>query len=201
MNAAEELTQRGYFVVRMGAVVNETVETTNPMIIDYATIARSDFMDIYLAAKCSFFLGCTAGLHLVPIIFRRPVIRTNFVPIHRDDLLADTTQGLTIPKKLWLREERRFMTFREFLATFSDSFRGNEHFQNIGVDLIENTPEELLAVAVEMDERLKETWQITKEDKELQERFWSLFDLTDPNEDFRPRLGAEFLRHNPELLA
>ena len=56
--AVEQLVQRGYSTVRMGAVVKEKLITTNPGIINYAENGkRSDFMDIYLSAKCVFFLG------------------------------------------------------------------------------------------------------------------------------------------------
>jgi len=201
--AAEELARRGYFVIRMGAVVNEALRTTNPMIIDYATKGRSDFMDMYLCANCRFFLGCTGGLTVVPRIFRRPVIFANFVPLFSDHLFHITCvpNGLVIPKKLWLRDERRFFTFRELVETRTDPFPGAEaHFQRIGVDVIENTPEELLAVSVEADERLNGTWQTTEEDEELQQRLWSLLNMIRPNQEFWPRMGAEFLRQNRELL-
>ena len=107
--------RRGYFVIRMGAVVNEALTTTNPMIIDYATKARSDFMDIFLCANCRFFFGCTGGFTAVPRIFRRPVIFGNLVALFKDQLTRAPT-GLVIPKKLWLREERRFMTLVDQVA-------------------------------------------------------------------------------------
>lgn len=55
-------------------------------------------------------------------------------------------------------------------------------------------------ISVEMDERLKGTWQTTEEDEELQRRFWSLFKPSELNRVFRSRIGAEFLRQNRELL-
>ena len=47
--AAEELTFRGYFVIRMGIHVHQAINSTDPKVIDYATNGmRSDFMDIFL---------------------------------------------------------------------------------------------------------------------------------------------------------
>ncbi|NQW22655.1 MAG: TIGR04372 family glycosyltransferase [SAR202 cluster bacterium] len=205
--AAEELARRGYFVIRMGAEVNEALRTTNPMIIDYATKARDDFLDIFLCAKCRFFMGGTGGLNSVPRLFHRPVVIENLVPFLTDQPLRLPPKCLILPKKLWLLEDQRFMTFREFLETGPDflelgpiKFPGFIHFERIGVEVVENTPEEIIAVAMEMDERLNGTWQITDEDRELQQRFWSILEVTGPNEDFRPRMGAEFLRQNRELL-
>ena len=75
----------------------------------------------------------------------------------------------------------------------------NEIFAKLNLELIENTPEEIRAVTIEMDERLNGTWDSTEEDKELQQRFWALFGpdkLKSPN----LRIGTEYLRQNKELL-
>ena len=58
MLAAEELAKRGYFVFRMGVVVEKPFNSKNSKIIDYANSnLRSDFMDVYLGAKCSFCIS------------------------------------------------------------------------------------------------------------------------------------------------
>ena len=197
--AAEEMTHLGYFTVRMGAVVKKPLQTANPMIIDYATRYRNDFMDIFLCAKCYFYFGSSAGLAMIPSIFRKPIANVNVVPIQ-----AVRTWGqddLFIPKKLWLREERRFMTFREIFDRRIDNIRIGKHYEQLGIESVENTPEEITALVVEMDERLKGIWQTTKEDEELQRRFWSIFK---PNKILHgvivSHIGAEFLRQNQELL-
>ncbi|MFC1909220.1 TIGR04372 family glycosyltransferase [Chloroflexota bacterium] len=197
--AAEEMTRRGYFAIRMGAVVKETLATTNPMIIDYATNFRSDFMDIYLCAKCHFYIGDDAGLNLVPFIFRRPVAYVNQIPIQTVHTWGP--DHLSIPKKLWLRKEHRFLTLREIFDWEVDDFRRTQQFEQAGIEPVENTPEEITALAMEMDERLKGTWQTTEEDEELQRRFWSLFRAhEDRHGIIVSRIGAEFLRQNQEFL-
>ena len=198
--AAEELARRHYFAVRMGSVVREALYATNDRIIDYATNGRTDFLDIYLGANCKFFLsGCT-GLYAIPMIFRRPIAYVNYVP-----LFYAPSRGLNdliIPKKLWLRAEQRFLTFREALSSEVGKFFQSEQYEKLGIDVVENTPEEIRALAVEMDERINGTWQTSKEDEERQVRFWSLFEPSEYNEnkDFLPRIGAEFLRQNSDLL-
>lgn len=196
--AAEELAHRGYFVVRTGAVVKEPLQTTNPMVIDYATKGRTEFLDIFLGAKCHFPLGDGCGLFAIPMVFRRPVAITNMVPLE----YAPTwlSNGLFIPKKLWLREERRFLTFGEVFNSGAGRFVRSEQYEQRGVEVVENTPEEIIALTVEMDERLKGTWQTTEEDEELQRRFWSLFKPSELHGVFVSHIGAEFLRQNRELL-
>lgn len=58
----------------------------------------------------------------------------------------------------------------------------------------------LAALAMEMDERLKGTWQTTEDDEELQRRFWSLFKPSELNGIIVSRIGTKFLRQNQELL-
>ena len=196
--AAEELSRRGYFAVRMGAAVLEGLKTTDPKIIDYATKYRSDFLDVYLGANCRFALGDTAGIYGLPTIFRRPMAFVNFIPLE----LAHTwnPQDLFIPKKLWLEKEERFMTFREVLESGAGLYVQSQRYEESGIQAIENTPEEIHALAMEMDERLNGTWQMTGEDEDLQRRFWSLFKSSEYHGTIRSHIGAEFLRQNQELL-
>ena len=77
----EELARRGYCTARMGATVKEPLQTTNTMIIDYATKGRTEFLDIYLGAKCYFYLGDPCGLDAIPMVFRRPLAMVNLVPL------------------------------------------------------------------------------------------------------------------------
>jgi putative glycosyltransferase (TIGR04372 family) len=78
--------------------------------------------------------------------------------------------------------------------------RESEHYEERGIDLIENTPEEIAAVTVEMDERLKGTWQASEEDEALQQRFWSCFKPPELELALASRMGAKFLRDNRALL-
>lgn len=200
--AVEQLALRGYFAIRMGAIVREPLKTSHPMIIDYAATARTEFLDIFLSAKCSFYLMDTVGMCAVTLAFRRPVAFVNYVPL--ENFHTWRPEVLSIPKKHWLRKEQRFMTFREVIDSGAGRFMATDDFERLGIDLLENTPEEITAVAVEMEARLNGTWQTTPEHEELQRRFWSLFkpSLASPfnHKIFLSRIGAEFLRQNRALL-
>ena len=54
--------------------------------------------------------------------------------------------------------------------------------------------------ALEMDARLNGTWHTTKEDKELQRRFWTLIDGSELHGTILSHIGAKFLRQNRDLL-
>lgn len=196
--AAEELVHRGYFALRMGAIVKEPLNTTDPMIIDYATRARTDFMDIYLGAKCRFLVCGANGLSGVSSIFRRPIAYVNCIPM--DSLTPWGPDDLHIFKKLWLSREHRFMRICESLESGAWIISRTHLFEEAGIEVVENTPEEIAALAVEMEERLQGIWQAAPEDEELQEQFWALFEGINPYGATPPRIGAEFLRQNRDLI-
>ena len=197
--AMEEMTVQGCFALRLGAAVAKDLQTTNPRIIDYASRYRDEFMDVYLCANCHFFLGDTAGLYSLATIFRRPVAWSNLIPLEyaptwgKDDLF--------IPKLLWIRGEKRFMTFREIAESRAGRFSLTEQYEAKGLEPVQNTPEEIAALAREMDDRIRGVWQTTEEDEDLQRRFWALFPASELNQVFLCRIGAEFLRRHKELLA
>lgn len=199
--AAEEMARRGYYSIRMGAVAKDALGVANPKIIDYAKNYRSDFLDIFLSAKCKFFLCSTGGINAVPRIFRRPIAYVNFIPLGIKHLLTCAPGGLFIPKKLWSKERHCFLTLSEILELGVDNFFTTSQYEKIGVEIMENTPEEICALAKEMDDRLSKKWLTTAEDEELQHNFWMLFkDPENPNKNFNLRVGTEFLRKNRYLM-
>ncbi len=203
--AAEELADRGYFVIRMGAKVREAIKSGHPRVIDYATNGmRSDFMDIYLGAKCEFCISNGTGFDAVPNIFRRPIVYVDHVA-----LVAINTWSprfLATTKKHWLRGESRFMTFREIFESGAAYFGLSSQYEDVGIDLIESTPEEIASVVLEMEARLKDTWQSTEEDEALQHCFWEIFpkyvtyNSRSLHGEIRSRIGADFLRQNKAWL-
>ncbi|MCS6765348.1 MAG: TIGR04372 family glycosyltransferase [Candidatus Protistobacter heckmanni] len=200
--AAEELTKRGYYVVRMGAAVNEAMRISdpNPMVIDYAAKGlRSDFMDIYLGAHCAFCISNGTGFDAVPFIFRRPIVYVDHVPV--GIIATFSPKFLATTKKLRLRKEGRLMTFQEIFASGAGhGMSSREDGLGIDVDLIESTPQEVAAVVLEMEARQRGTWQTTDEDEALQRRFWEIFPRNALHGEIRSRFGAEFLRQNKALL-
>ena len=196
--AVEGLVRSGYVAVRMGAVQGKRLNTSNPGIIDYASNYRTEFLDVYLGAKCKFFICDTAGIYAISEVFRRPVAWVNYTSIEYAPTYG--LDHLYIPKKLWLKKEKRFLTFREILTSDIGRFTNTEEYEREGIELIENRPDEITALVMEMDERMNGKWQTTPEDEKLQQRFRSFFKPSELNKVFLARIGAEFLRQNTELL-
>ncbi len=201
--AAEALADRGYYVIRMGVKVHEAINSAHPKIIDYATNGmRNDFMDIYLGAKCAFCISVGTGFDAVPLIFRRPIAYVNMVPIGY--LSTYVNQFVGILKHHFSIKSNKNLSLRDILINGVGFCMATSDYESKGILLIENTPEEIRDLVIEMDERLNKAWQPHEDDDSLQQRFWELFP-TDAHDayrglplhgEIRGRFGASFLRNN-----
>ncbi len=192
------LINRGYVVVRLGAYVSSPLSFKHPQMIDYAYYFRNDFMDIYLGANCTFLIGDTAGIYALGEVFRKPHAFVNFVPL----AYLNSWQGpsLVIPKKLWSKRDKRFLTFPEILNSEVGTYFYSEKYEKAEIDVIENTPEEILQLAIEMDERLKNNWTTTEKDEVLQRCFRDIFKHSQFHGGIKSRIGTHFLRQNQNLF-
>lgn len=207
VEAADELVRRGYYVLRMGSVVAEELTSTNPGVIDYASCAlRSDFADIYLGAGCSAYIGSDSGIQCVPLVFRKPVCYVNFSQTLIGYLLEmdiDNICSVFITKRLWHKEQQRFLSLREMFEAGLDGAAETRYFEDAGVEPVCNTSEEICDLAIEVDERLKGGWQPQLEDEDLQRRFWEIYWRCASNaraRDIHVHIGSAFLRKHVDLL-
>ena len=207
--AAKELADRGYYVVRMGAMVHTAIEVQHPKIIDYATNGmRSDFMDIYLGAKCTFCISTGTGWDAVPTIFRKPVVYVNYVPIGL--FMTFRHSCLSIPKKHVLKETQAKLSVSQIASLGACFCLNTSGYETAGIELIDNSPEEIRDVVCEMVERLDTNWDFYKdnEDDSLEKRFREIFlrlcasndPFVIPRSEVRGHIGAVFLRQNREWL-
>lgn len=204
--AAEALADRGYFVIRMGVKVRAAMKSAHPGIIDYAASGmRSDFMDIYLGANCDFCISTSTGFDAVPVIFRRPVVYVNMMP--PGYLCTFYKRFLAITKHHFSTRINRELTLQEIFAQGVGFSLRTSDYASRGIELIENTPEEIRDVVIEMAERLNGTWRPHEDDETLQREFWKIFPTDAVNDrgvpihgEIRIRYGAGFLRQNRRWL-
>jgi len=197
--AIKELVKRGYYCIRMGRVVNQEFSWKHPQVIDYATGPwRSDFADMYLISRCYFYIGTSCGIDFVASLFRKPQVILNIVPMSH--VCAWSSNYFNIFKKLWLKEEKRFLTFKEIVSSDVAEYMDGWQYQQRGLEVVSNTPEEILDAVIEKEERMNGSWQTNDEHEKLQQEFWGLFQPNAFNRVFRARVGSKFLLQNRQLL-
>ena len=199
--AAEYLTERGYFVIRMGKVVEEELKIGNPKVIDYASSGlTSDFADIFLLANCKFHLGACSGIACVPFIFRRPTALINMIPI---STITQFQSAPVIVKQVWDKNLNKYLSLRELFITGAADLHNTYQFEEAGLELKCNVPEEIRDLAIEVDNRLNGQWISHPKDDQLQERFWEIYRELAPNDlprNVQARIGTAFLRKHQYLL-
>jgi len=194
---AETLAKEGIWAIRVGAVVANPVFSSEPRVIDYASRYRSDFGDIYLATHCKFFLGTNCGITSVPNSFNVPVAWANVTPFGE---AAWRHTDLFIPKKYFDLTLNRLLTFREIMDRGGDRWGFAKHYVEAKVQLVENSPEEICDLALEMNARIDGNWTPHVDDEKLQECFRALFGSSHASYGFTSKVGAAFLRKNRHLL-
>ncbi len=204
--AADWLTSQGIWVIRVGTQVESPLMTNNPMIVDYAGRYRRhledpECADVYIQAKCKFFVGCTAGIYYLSQIFNLPVVFVNMIPLAECGRLD---HDLFILKKYWHSGENRFLTFREMAERGADWNRlwhdKLQAYKDEGIEFVDNTPDEILELVREMNGRLEGEWEPAAGDVDLQNQFRAIFPEGNPMVDFPGHLGAAFARQNRKMI-
>jgi putative glycosyltransferase (TIGR04372 family) len=190
---AKTLSDRGYFVIRMGKdLATKVPKEFEDKIYDYASKARSEFLDAYLLRRCDFLLNGGTGIFLFRAILNLPSVQTDLYRILKNKFFGD----IGLFQKVWLVRENRLATVGEMVA-MGDSFSDERHQERLGVRLVKNTAEEILVACDELEARLNGTWVTTEEDEALQRKYW---DLICDSGHHGGRIGAQFLRDNQDLL-
>lgn len=194
--AARRLAERGIFTLRMGSVAEKPLGPDVSGLIDYVTKFRSDFADVYLLAHCKFMLASTSGICAVPPIFNIPVALANFTPL---GYAAWNTGDLFIPKT-YHDAEGRALPYRKIIEMGASMWLRGDQFAEAGIQVVENTAQDITDLAEEMTARLDGVWKPEPEDEELQTLYRNLFPPNHPITGYTSRVGAAFLRRHRNLL-
>ena len=114
LKAAEELTKKGYYIVRVGSSQKEKMESENPMIIDYSLSKfRSDFGDIFIGGNCDAYIGSDSGTYLLPFVFRKPTFLVNHLLTTLDEFVTRSYVPYPfIPKHIFDLKKKRNLILR-----------------------------------------------------------------------------------------
>jgi putative glycosyltransferase (TIGR04372 family) len=141
--AALFLVSKGFYVVRMGSKAQKPFIVNHPMIIDYAASnLRSDFMDIYLSAHCSFFISTGTGLDSAAHVFRKPILLTNVL---LTCAIIHYPVKIFILKKFLDKNNNQFLSLQDIV-----NLNNNVTYPFNRLKLIENSDEEILEATKDM---------------------------------------------------
>jgi putative glycosyltransferase (TIGR04372 family) len=130
IDAIEEVTRLGGWVIRMGDTTMTKLPTMEH-VIDYPfTEFKNPLMDVYLISECRVYMGMTTGILDVAVLFQRPLITTNMTAWLYPGLLKRGDTCLF--KHVYSKSRNRFLSIREWLAEPFDA----QYFLTGGDDYI-----------------------------------------------------------------
>ena len=137
---ALSLVRRGYQVVRMGAGSEIPFGANHPGIVDYANSPnRSAFLDVFIAATCSFAVSTQTGPDAVCLAFRRPVC---YIDVTRfSQFFFGTKLAWWNPAELWQGDSR--LTLNEMLSSPIFWIKDPNDFIRLGIRQIQSDHEKI----------------------------------------------------------
>jgi putative glycosyltransferase (TIGR04372 family) len=196
--AMRAIVERGGWCVRVGDPSMSKLPAMRN-VVDYAHHPlRADWMDLVLCARCRFFLGNTSGPFLLSSVFGVAVALANLIPL--SVVLPFGRQDLGIPKLLRQRGTARLLTFEEILSTAAGNYRFASQYREAGLEIRDNSPEEITELALEQLDCIEGRVVYTREDETLQSRFKALMKPGHYTYGSESRVGRDFLRRYAGLL-
>lgn len=191
--------------VRMGRTVLKRADFDN--CIDFASNHYDELLDIYLMSRCKFFIGDESGINVLPRALGKPVVTVNLVTVTGYGGIPLREDNLFIFKKFYDIKNDKFLNLKEMCQVLLECRYKTGEYEKKGIRLIENTPEEIMDVANEMNDYLDGTSSIDEEGQALQEEASEI--LKDHfknnglgfNETLIGKMGCSFLKKNRYLLA
>jgi len=196
--AIEVIVKRGGWVIRMGDSSMKPLPVMG-RVIDYAHMnIKSEQMDVFLCASCRFFLGSHSGLYHLANVFGISAATANHV-----NLIGTLTYGtgdIGIPKLIWSKKLNRYLNFKEILELSAGNLTFDHLFVQAGLQPMENSPEDIKELVVEMLEKTEGEAVYSAEDELLQKRFKALMNPDHYSFGAISRVGRDFLRKYNSLL-
>ena len=190
-------------MVRMGAVVEHALPDLGPRIIDYATLYRTDFMDIYLCARARFFMGSNSGLVSVAQIFDVPVGMSNLFPYNT----VPSGKNVIYTRMLLRdREAGEILSFPEIKgrgllhgqASGPSELLLQRYYDARALDVIHNDAEDITSLCIEMMDQV-EGRPLDPQGVRLRDRNRLLYDGVDRAPE-AGQIGTRFAMRHAHLI-
>lgn len=192
------LNQSGVKVIRVGHYPDES-----PGYLSILGFSKQDkeFLDLFIHKYCQFSICGDSGIALIPWIFKKQILYHNFIPMGESPVIE---RGIVIPKLLQ-NMSGKILSIKEIFAIRRNLFyneRGRIHYRSLtpdcfqdinlysqcGLIIQDNTPQEILIGAMELQKYFVDRVGLTSEQHKMQMRFRESFPMHHP------------MRHSPNFL-
>jgi putative glycosyltransferase (TIGR04372 family) len=211
--AVEYLIKAGYLVLRMGGSNSEHLNIEDRLFYDYANSGfRNDFLDVYIASKCSFHFTNQTGFSMLGISFRKPVFSTSCRAFIFN--INNYPFSMMIFNKYFSLKENKHLTFREIFEIEKKVFtkghyaHGVNRMNEMGVIIEKGNAKEIAHFAKEVISYHENELVLTENDLYLQKKLWQQYIDADFNnaysyknpDDIYLKISPHFLKNNEWML-
>ena len=168
LEGLEWLADQGVWVFRMGKKMARPIKTKHARILDYSfSESRSDFLDVWLFANCSFCISTSTGPDQLSAIYGRSILYLNATPLGH---LTSYYNCMWVPKTAAWQKTGEPLTLNETLRNtyFSSSF-----YQDVGIELQDLSSSEIKLYIQEFWSRYKGLWVDSLIEQSMHDRFWA----------------------------
>lgn len=174
VQAIRKLCDLGYIVVRMGKHASMDETFTSAGALDYTTFAgRSDLLDVFLYANCSFVIsGSASGIDQLGTAFQKPTLITNLIPFTESRYAVSPL--VIVPALLRWKNTNVLLPLSQMLA---NRWGRADQYASREIEIVYNSGDEILAAVVEFHELIREEVQGSPTVQPMQSTFWRWADL------------------------
>ena len=202
----EYLKKKNNSVIKLG----ETFPEENFKIPEGSFFSSKDFslneeIDYLLNSYSRYNIIGNSGIVGISYILRKKIIYANLIPLNLSNLSYCSPGSIILPKKIFDNQKGRLLTFRENTEiNFSIHSEDDPYFKN-NLRVINNSPQEILDAAIEMDERLEGN-SINSDAAKFNDQFWkSIINNNEEKINFlknelKLSVSYKFLKDNQNLL-
>jgi len=195
------LLNLGYWVVRIGKMVEKPINIKDNKLIDYGIDQnRSDLLDVWFCKNCEFLVSTGTGVDSVAQMFKKKIVFVNFLPISH---IISWTENITVPKKLFWDKSGKELSLTEHL----DNTYGNTYqYEEKGIKVVDLSPDEIESAVKEMVARLSGI-PLTNQQIQNQKKFWDVMESHDSYRKYHgvrdPHVlfGNSFIESHPNFLS
>ena len=144
------------------------MKTKHARIFDYSfSESRSDFLDMWLFANCSFCISTSTGPDNVSVIYGNSILYLNATPLGH---LTSYYNCMWVPKTAVWQKTGEPLTLNE---TLRNTYFSSNYYQDVGIELQDLSSGEIKLYIQEFWSRYQGTWVDSLIEQNLHDRFWT----------------------------
>lgn len=166
---------QGIYCLRIGNMVEYSIEEPNPFIIDCSLSDTNPVIDFYAAGNCAMFIGVSSGVCEFAALRKIPSLIVNY--LHYNHMLRNyQTNAFIIYKKFYSIKDNRYLSFKNVIEhKLCRQLPLSDYTTKLSLRVDPNTPEEILEAAKEIWARINGGFIMTPDMGALDDKVQKLY--------------------------